>query len=107
MDLSGEPAAMPAAHRALRNVPGRGILGSARGGIHRECGNAMLLAAAVLASLVCPSGAAQELRYGTFRWEQVNFRPRPSFMHASFILQLPRGDLARPTARGCEGRGGR
>ena len=80
---------MPAARRTQSYLPGLGMLGCARGVIRQECG--LLLAAAVLASLVSPSGAAQELRYGTFRWEQVNDCPiRPS-MSASLVSLLTGG----------------
>jgi hypothetical protein len=90
-DQSGKTAAMPAARRMQSYLPGLGMLGPARGGMRRECGAAAaLLAVAVLASLVSPSGAAQELRYGTFRWEQVNDWPIHPSMTASFIKLLPR-----------------
>jgi hypothetical protein len=80
---------MPAARRMQSYLPGLGMLGCARGVIRQEC--ALILAAAVLASLVSPSGAAQELRYGTFRWEQVNDCPiRPS-VSASLVSLLTGG----------------
>ena len=83
---------MPAARRTQSYLPGLGMLGCARGLIRQECGTAAaLLAAAVLASLVSPSGAAQELRYGTFRWEQVNDCPIRHSMSASLVSLLTGG----------------